>query len=186
MSTGMIKARLVCAPSSSKALVEALASRGIAVSDEAGVVIAERGIEPPEAGICIFYDPASPESLLYFLDSVRNQRGKKPNIIVARKDGAFHPLHVERIQYFEAAGNTIYCHADGLRYEAQEKLYELEARLQEKSFLRINKSFIVNVAWIRDILPGFGGRLVLRLKGNATELEVSRNYVGDFKTFLGM
>ena len=50
MSTGMIKARLVCAPSSSKALVEALASRGIAVSDEAGVVIAERGIRAARGG----------------------------------------------------------------------------------------------------------------------------------------
>lgn len=186
MSTSMIKARLICAPCSEKALADALAIRGIAVSDEAGVVIAEHGIQTPETGICIYFDPASPESLLYFLDAVRNQRGKKPNIIVARKDEAFHPLQVERIQYFEADGNTVYCHADGQRYEAQEKLYELEARFQEKSFFRINKSFIVNVAWIRDILPGFGGRLILRLKGNSTELEVSRNYVGDFKAFLGM
>ena len=186
MGTEMIKARLVCAPRSVEGARRGPWIAGIAISEEAGVTIAERGMRAPEVGILVFFDPASPESLLSFLDAVRNQRGKKPSIIVARKDEALHPLHVERIQYFEADGNTVYCHADGQRYEAQEKLYELESRLQDKSFLRIHKSFIVNVAWIRDILPGFGGRLILRLKGNSTELEVSRNYVGDFKTFLGM
>jgi two-component system, LytTR family, response regulator len=186
MATGTVKARLICSPGAGEALEEALASRGIAVSDEADLVFVERGMEPSEAGICILFDPGSPEPLLSFLDAVKAQRGKRPNILVARKDDAFHPLQVEKIQYFEANGNTVYCHAEGQRYEAQEKLYELESRLRDRSFLRIGKSCIVNVAWIRDILPGFGGRLILRLKGNATELEVSRNYVGDFKAFLGM
>jgi two-component system LytT family response regulator len=182
----VISVRLICSPGAQKALGEALESRGIAVSETASVAIVERGMEYPDAGTCVLFDPDSPESVLSFLDAIRNQRNTRPNIIIARKDDAYHPLHVDRIQYFEADGNTVYCYADGLRYEAQEKLYELESRLQGKSFLRIHKSQIVNVAWIRDILPDFGGRLLLRLKGNATELEVSRNYVGDFKAFLGM
>jgi two-component system, LytTR family, response regulator len=181
-----MKVRLVCSPPVRRFLCAALESRGMAVSEDADIVLVERGMQAPEEGLCLVFDPSSPESLLSFFDGIRNQRGKRSSIVVARKDEVFHPLRAERIQYFEADGNTVYCHADGQRYEAQDKLYELESRLQDRSFLRIHKSFIVNVAWIREILPGFGGRLVLRLKGNATELEVSRNYVGDFKSFLGM
>jgi two-component system, LytTR family, response regulator len=186
MGSEPIKVRLSCASASASALAEALANRGIELSEQAEIVVAERGMESQEAALCLAFDPASPESLFSFLDALRAQRSKKANILVARKDGAFHPLRIDRIRYFEADGNTVYCYAEGQRYEAQGKLYELESRLQGGTFLRIHKSLIVNVAWIRDILPGFGGRLILRLKESATELEVSRNYVGDFKAFLGM
>lgn len=183
----MIEVRLICGPGAASALRKALESRGVTISDEASISVVERGLPIPEEGICIVCDPGSPGPLLAFLDDAsRNQVQKKINLITAKKDGGFHPLKIERILYFEADGNTVYCHADGARYEAQEKLYELEARLQSKAFIRIHKSFIVNVALIEDILPWFGGRLLLRLKGSATELEVSRNYVADFKALLGM
>jgi DNA-binding LytR/AlgR family response regulator len=182
----MIKVRLICGRDGGE-LRAALESRGISIAEEAGVSIVERGQSPPPEGVCILFDPASPDTLLALLsDLSRTQAPKQINLITAKKDGGFHPLKLERIRYFESDGNAVYCHAEGARYEVQEKLYELETRLQSKAFLRIHKSFIVNAAWIEDILPWFGGRLLLRLKGGAAELEVSRNYVADFKVFLGM
>lgn len=60
MGTEMIKARLVCAPGAVKALGEALGSRGIAISEEAGVTIAERGMRAPEGGILVSLIPHRP------------------------------------------------------------------------------------------------------------------------------
>ncbi len=183
----MIKVRLRCGPTSENALRRALESRGIDVSDDAEFSIVERGRALPESGPCLLFDADALGSALAFLSELSaSQAAKRPNLITGKKNEAYHPLKIERIAYFEAEGNCVYCLAENVRYEVQEKLYELEARLQSRSFARIHKSFIVNVASIEEILPWFGGRLLLRLKRTATELEVSRRYVADFKALLGM
>ena len=183
----MIKIRLKCGPETEGSLRRALESRGIAVSEDAEIAVVERGMALPEAGICLLFDHGAPDSLLAFIAELSApQAAKRINLITGKRGEAFHPLRIERIAYFEAEGNYVYCLAENVRYEVQEKLYELEARLQSRSFARIHKSFIVNVALIEEILPWFGGRLLLRLKGSRAELEVSRRYVADFKTLLGM
>jgi two-component system, LytTR family, response regulator len=183
----MIEARLICGASSEAALRKEIEARGVSLSDGADVAIVERGLRPPETGVCILFDAASPDALLDFLtEAAQAHTNKKINLIVAKKDGVFHPLKIERIMYFSAEGDSVYCHADGARYEVQEKLYALDERLRSKAFIRIHKSFLVNAAWIEEILPWFGGRLLLRFKGSATELEVSRTYLAGFKALLGM
>ena len=51
----------------------------------------------------------------------------------------------------------------------------LEARLDGKRFLRIHRSFIVNIERIRELQPAFHGDYVIILQ-DGTELTLSRGY----------
>ncbi len=89
-----------------------------------------------------------------------------------------------RICYFEASNNAVYCvTADG-EYRVKEKLYELETTLPEDRFIRISRSYIVNIENVSRIIPWFGRRLVLRFNNTKKEVEVSKNYASAFKAFL--
>jgi DNA-binding LytR/AlgR family response regulator len=94
--------------------------------------------------------------------------------------------------YFEARGNNVFCIAAGVdhkltnEYRIKDKLYELEARLPQNRFLRVSKSYIVNIDNVNEIIPWFGRRLILRFVDGKREIEVSRNYVKNLKEYLGM
>ena len=94
-------------------------------------------------------------------------------------------LPYEQIQYFEARGNNTYCISRSGEYRVKEKLYELEGNLSQEKFIRVSKSFIVNIENVKEILPWFGRRLILRFTDSKSEVEVSKNYVKTFKDFLG-
>ena len=68
----------------------------------------------------------------------------------------------------------------------KEKLYELEGKLPRSQFIRVSKSYIVNIGNVKEIIPWFGGRLILRFTSGNKEVEVSRSQVKSFKEFLGM
>lgn len=65
------------------------------------------------------------------------------------------------------------------------KLYEIEMICDQRCFLRISKSVVVNLRYIQKIQTEEGRRLKLLLK-NGEWLMVSRMYVNDLKIRLGM
>jgi DNA-binding LytR/AlgR family response regulator len=62
----------------------------------------------------------------------------------------------------------------------------MEKLIACNNFIRVNKSNIINVLKIKEIIPWFGGRILLRFISSEERIEVSRNYVKDFKQFLDM
>ena len=61
-------------------------------------------------------------------------------------------------------------------------LGELEERLDPRQFVRIHRSAIVNLAWVAEVQPELGGRLIVKLKdGPRTELQVARDRARAFK-----
>ncbi|MBH0231612.1 LytR/AlgR family response regulator transcription factor [Halobacillus yeomjeoni] len=66
-------------------------------------------------------------------------------------------------------------------YETKWTLKEVEQRLQEFSFFRIHKSYIVNLDYVEKLSPWFNGAYQLELRGIEEQLSVSRNYVKDLR-----
>ena len=54
-------------------------------------------------------------------------------------------LSTDEIQYLEAYGNYTLIYSDGHKYTASKTLKEFQILLDENKFLRIHKSFIVNI-----------------------------------------
>lgn len=93
---------------------------------------------------------------------------------------------VKSITYIEAFGDEVYMHfSDDVSRLIKEPLYQLEKTLAPYHFIRISKSFIVNITKIKSIKTSFNAKLGLELVDN-THLEVSRSFVKSFKQALGI
>ncbi|RIK72357.1 hypothetical protein DCC62_19885, partial [candidate division KSB1 bacterium] len=66
-------------------------------------------------------------------------------------------------------------HTEKGSYLMRETMTGLEARLDPSKFIRIHRSYLVNVDFIKELLPESHGDYLARLK-NGVELPVSRRY----------
>ena len=94
----------------------------------------------------------------------------------------------ERVRYV-AADDVAWAEADGPHvrlhtahgvFEIRETLAHLEAALDSRRFVRIHRSFLVNLGQIKELQPWFGGDAILVLK-NGQQLKVSRTYRAQLK-----
>jgi hypothetical protein len=180
--------QLFCSSALRTLLSGYLTSRGLEVGEAGEVALVERGQEPagPLPGVVISFMPERLEHLTALFDSLAGRRREGlPGVISGWREekDTCELIPYERILYFEAMGNAVYLVTPEQRLTVKYKLYELEQTLRPQGFIRVGKSQLVNVAGIREIIPWFGGRYILRL-ANRQELEVSRIYAKDFRAFL--
>ena len=188
-----MKVNLICSNSFKPLLRELLETRDFIIADDAELSLVEKGLELPENGISIVFNPAEMEQFLAFLKNLFSDAGKDtqkgaslPGHLTGQAGDNYELISYQDIILLETEAGNIYARtAKGRDYRIKEKLYELEESLAGEGFIRINKSNIVNVLHINEIVPWFNGRLLLKLN-NTKEVEVSRSYAGDFKDFLGL
>ncbi|MBN2510154.1 MAG: LytTR family transcriptional regulator [Spirochaetales bacterium] len=154
-------------------------------TDPADLVLVEKGSPVPETGVYLIFDMEHLSDLLRILNKISSPRQSLP-FLVGRKHETFEPLLLADILFFRACGNTLFAHTAKQAYEMKYRLFEMEKLITCENFIRVNKSNIVNVLRIREIIPWFGGRILLRFTDSDERVEVSRNYVKDFKQFLNM
>jgi two-component system LytT family response regulator len=86
----------------------------------------------------------------------------------------------EDVAWAEADGPHVRLHTAHGVFEIRETLAHLESALDARRFVRIHRSFIVNVGQIKELQPWFGGDAVLILK-SGQQLKVSRTYRAQLK-----
>jgi len=79
------------------------------------------------------------------------------------------------VAWAEAKGPHVLLHTKQGVFEIRDTLARLEASLDTRRFVRIHRSFIVNLSQIKELQPWFGGDAVLVLHGGQ-QLKVSRTY----------
>ena len=89
-------------------------------------------------------------------------------------------INVRVIEYIEALDNDVFVVFGKERYYVLEKLYVLESLLESKNFVRVSKSFIVNLGKIDYIKPLINSKLKL-IMNNGDTIEVNRTYIKSFK-----
>ncbi len=188
-----MKLSLHCTSNMEKVLQELLMARNIELDEDSSVCLVETGLAIPQGKIVIIFELSNLGKLVELLDKLGRVGDENPNTIIGKsRDDSFQIIAYPQVYYFEARGNNVFCIATGqtdhstFEYKIKEKLYELEARLPQNRFLRVGKSYIVNIENINEIIPWFGRRLILRFVDGKSEIEVSRNYVKNLKEFLGM
>ncbi len=81
------------------------------------------------------------------------------------------------VVYFEARDKYTFLHTHDKEYIIDDTIAELELKLSTAAFIRIHRSVIVNVKFIRELVKWFAGRYKMRMKDEkGTELVVSRGY----------
>lgn len=84
-------------------------------------------------------------------------------------------LPVEQILYITAEDKYLNLHTADKRYLLRETLSNLETKLDPARFVRIHRSHLVNVDYIKELHPRAHGDYDLVLK-NGVQLVVSRRY----------
>jgi two-component system, LytTR family, response regulator LytT len=96
-------------------------------------------------------------------------------------------LAVDDIFYVMAKDDYSYLFTDGERFLATQSLANLESKLAAREFFRVHRRFLVNLAQIKEVVPMYGGTLLLTLKDRAgTQVPVSRRRVPSLKKAIGL
>ncbi len=101
------------------------------------------------------------------------------------KDGAkVHIIPVDTLDYAEAQDDYVSLHSHGRSYLKQQTISSLEAALDPRRFVRIHRSYVVNLYRVSKIEPYAKDSRVAVLS-DGTQLPVSRAGYDRLKTLLG-
>lgn len=113
--------------------------------------------------------------------------GVRVERIPVEKAGRKLLLDVGDVFYVMAKDDYSYLHTDQERYLSTVSLAQLEARLERHGFFRVHRRFLVNLSQVSEVVPMYGGTLLLTLKDrSATQVPVSRRRVPSLKRALGI
>jgi DNA-binding LytR/AlgR family response regulator len=88
-----------------------------------------------------------------------------PERIASRLGERIQLLEVARITHCFARDKLTYAAVDGKNYVVDHTVAELEAKLDPRQFVRIHRSTLVNIAWVREIDAWFGWEIAGALQG---------------------
>jgi two-component system, LytTR family, response regulator len=115
-------------------------------------------------------------------DALRAAKPEYPDRIASRLAERLLFLDLARVTHFQAEDKLTFAMSEGKAYCVDHGIGQLEETLDPKKWLRIHRSCVVNVDWIKEVASLPGGALCLRLKGASnTELTVARDRARDFK-----
>ncbi|HBI51841.1 MAG TPA: LytTR family transcriptional regulator [Ruminococcaceae bacterium] len=101
------------------------------------------------------------------------------------KDDESFIIDIAKIVYIESVDRRTFVYTESECYETKLKLYEMEERLCGSGFLRISRSCLVHLRFVRSIKAEFDRKLRLTLE-NGEQMIVSRQYADELKKRLGV
>ncbi len=110
---------------------------------------------------------------------------KSLETLTAYRDDIAKIVNMTDVFRIYTGNQKVYIQTHQGEYAIRYRLYELEAALDKKQFLRISNSEIVNIKKIRDIDLSIIGRICIRFEDN-TQTYVSRRYIPKIKKSLGI
>jgi two-component system, LytTR family, response regulator len=110
------------------------------------------------------------------MQELQRERGYSERILV-QENGRARFVAAKDIAWVEADGNYLVLHCGGSKtYTQRGTLDSMKDVLDPKDFVRINRSSLVRLDAIRELVPWFHGEYKVLLQ-DATELRWSRRYV---------
>jgi len=115
------------------------------------------------------------------------KRRQEPERIASRIGERVHFLDLEHITHFFAENKLTFAATVEKNWVIDRTITELEQRLDPARFVRVHRSTLVNLAFVDELYPWFGGKMILRLKTpKKTEITVARERLKDLKERLGL
>lgn len=105
--------------------------------------------------------------------------------VLVSKENENFLLDVNEISYIEAVDRKTFVYTEADIYESKLKLYEMEEKLCQSGFIRISKSCLVRLKYVKSIRNDIERKLRLTMK-NGEQIIVSRQYAEEIKKRLGV
>ncbi|MBI3726934.1 MAG: response regulator transcription factor [Burkholderiales bacterium] len=113
--------------------------------------------------------PSSTQSI----QTLVTQQSEKLQRLLIRDRGQVHVVPMESIDYVEAQDDYILIHAAGKSYMKTQSLSDLEAQLDASKFVRVHRSFLLQISALQAIEKTSKDSQVAVLK-NGAQIPVSR------------
>ena len=110
--------------------------------------------------------------------------GQAVERIVVRDGAKVHIIPIAKLDYVEAQDDYAALHSERKSYLKQQTIASLETQLDPQRFVRIHRSYIVNLERIARIEPYAKDSRVAVLR-DSTQLPVSRSGYAKLKALLG-
>jgi two-component system LytT family response regulator len=118
--------------------------------------------------------------------SLREAKPEYPARIASRLGDRLQFLDLRRVTHFHSENKLTYAVSEGKAYCVDHTIAELEKKLDPKKFIRVHRSTVVNIDWIKEVASLPGGAFHLRLKdAQHTDLTVARDRAREFKARVG-
>ncbi len=112
---------------------------------------------------------------------------KRQNIflerILIREGSTVHVIPVEKIDYIEAQDDYIQVHSEGKSFLKTQRLSDLEVQLDSTKFVRIHRSFILNLDKLKKI-DRYGKDSHMAILKDGSQVPISRSGYDRVKEFL--
>ncbi len=125
-----------------------------------------------------------PGALLVILPTNYHVLKQEPfRFLTGKQEEEWCPVPIEEIAYIESLQKKTWFYVASEQFCTSYTLKDLQLRLP-KTFLRIHRSYIVNIPSIQRISRDITSNLVLKLR-DGTELPVGQTYMADVRKALG-
>ena len=106
--------------------------------------------------------------------------------LAVRKGGRTVLLSIEDIVFLSARNKSTYAHTFENQYLVDLTLGDLEAKLSKESFVRVHRSYMVNLNKIKEILRVDGAYAVVVSDRDETHVPVARRQARHFREAVGI
>jgi hypothetical protein len=100
---------------------------------------------------------------------------ERPERFLVRKLGKEFLINASEIEWLQAAGNYVNLRVRGRDYPLRSTMAGIEERLDARRFVRVHRSYVVNLDYLAEIEPLDAGEARLRMRDGA-EVPCSRRY----------
>lgn len=122
-------------------------------------------------------------ALILILPPSYSPEKKEPyRFLTGKQDEDWTPIPIEQISHIESLQKKTWFYVDYEQYKTNITLKELQTKLPGY-FVRIHRSYIINIYFIERIRRDLTSNLIIKLK-DGTELPVSQSYVNDLRKVL--
>ena len=118
------------------------------------------------------------------LSAAARPPGRNLERILIRHEGRVHVLPVERVDFVEAQDDYLSFASGGKRFRKQQTMSDLESQLDPARFVRIHRSFIMNIERLARI-DLYGKDSWLAILADGSKLPMSRTGHAKLKELIG-
>ncbi|OUS76153.1 histidine kinase [Paenibacillus sp. MY03] len=167
--------QLVCSDKVYEKLSRELSRNQIEINPNSDWALVEKGYEIPGDKLCIVFDGIDYMDVIRLLVSGIRENELKTDTLAGISENKYAVMEPKDVRYLEAGSDGIVACTKTNRYHIRETLQYYENVWAAKGFIRINKSQLVNLLHVKEIIPWFNSRYMLRMD-NGAELEVSKMF----------
>lgn len=103
--------------------------------------------------------------------------------LTGKQEDEWKPISIEKVSHIESLQKKTWFYANKEPFKTSIPLKDLQLRLPD-SFLRIHRSYIVNILFIDRIVRDFSSNLLIQMQ-DGIELPVSQSYMTEVREALG-